>query len=125
MVADGGQTVEQALESVYIGARAAGKLQFNEVGTVTWEMGESHGTLATAQPMSLPTSAVPNTLRPGDAHYGLDLSADAETMRGSITSSGEEDYYSFTGLAGDVINVVATSIEVFRIERKQDTPITM
>jgi hypothetical protein len=108
------QTISEAVAGTVMGERSAVKLEFNEMGTVTPETAGFHSTPATAQPLSLPTFSVPNTALPGDLNFGKALFADAEVITAAIIDdgiplSGESDYYSFSGFAGDVINAEVLS----------------
>jgi hypothetical protein len=105
-----GQTVAEAIAPTVMGERSAVKLEFNEVGLVSPEVGIAHGTPATAQMLTLPTFPVPNTAVPGDLRYGMSLSADAEVVTGSLSLPFEKDVYKFVGTAGDVINAEVISL---------------
>ncbi len=120
-----GQSLSTAIGDTYHGERSAVKLEFTETGTVSPEVGVPHGLPAAAQLLTLPTIGVPNTLMPGDAYFGLDLFADAETVTAAITAPGETDYYSFTGSAGDIFNVEVISIVPDRISPKLNPEVTM
>ena len=105
-----GQTIAEAIAGSYMGERSAVKLEFNHVGTVSPEVGVAHDMPATAQPLTLPTYPVPNTAVPGDLVFGMSLFADAEVVTGSIIAPFETDMYSFSGVAGDIINAEAISL---------------
>jgi hypothetical protein len=105
-----GQTIAQAIAPTVLGERSAVKLEFNEVGLVSPEIGVAHGTPATAQPLTLPTFSVPNTAKPGDLRYGMNLYADAEVVTASINAAGQHDWYQFSGTAGDIINAEVMSV---------------
>jgi hypothetical protein len=104
-----GQTIAQAIAGTRMGERSAIKLEFNEVGTVSPEVGAAHGTTATAQLLTLPTFSVPNTAIAGDFNFGKNLFADAEVVTGSIGATSQLDYYMFSGTVGDVINAEVVS----------------
>lgn len=105
-----GQTIAEAIAPTVMGERSAVKLEFNEVGLVSPEVGVAHGTPATAQMLSLPTFPVPNTAILGDLRYGMGLTADAEVVTGSLSVPFEKDVYKFAGVAGDVINAEVISL---------------
>src|SRR5262249_14369262 len=75
------------------------------------EQAGPHGTFATAQPLGrLPALSVPNTLRPGDLHYGQVLTVGALDVVGAIaldptTGRSENDVYSFVGRAGHLYDL--------------------
>ncbi len=104
-----GQTIAQAAGDTYFSERSALKLQFIETGTVIQEVASAHGSAATAQEIALDRITVPNTRMPGDQNAGGPLAADAIAVLGSISVAGEEDWYSFTGRAGDVFTIEVIS----------------
>src|SRR5206468_202040 len=95
--------------------REAIKLAFDDTGVTVNEQTSPHGDLATAQPLGTPAGlTVPNTLQPGDANYGSPGKPNTFQVRaldvvGSVridpaTGRSEDDWYSFTGNAGDLFN---------------------
>ncbi|MEO1237490.1 MAG: hypothetical protein AAFX76_11945, partial [Planctomycetota bacterium] len=99
-----GASIGQLLAETSFSARSAVKLAFNEQGTVTDETASFHGSIATAQALSLPTIALPNTALPDDTLFGGEFQADAEVVLGSIAVGGESDFYSFDAQEGDLFN---------------------
>jgi hypothetical protein len=109
-----GQTLAQAIGGTVMGERSAVKMEFTEVGTVTPEVGVAHNNAATAQALTLPTIAVPNTALLGHQNHGMYLNADVEVVTGSIGAAGQLDYYSFSGTAGDRMNAEGISLVPLR-----------
>src|SRR5262249_2602480 len=95
-------------------------------GVVVNERAAPHGTFATAQPLGLlPALSVPNTLRPGDLHYGQPLTVGALDVVGNIaldpaTGRREEDVYSFTGRGGDLYDLDVYSSTLPRVANPID-----
>lgn len=100
------------LRNLFFGEREAIKLALafsNQSQTFTPEYTSAHNSAASAQPLSLVTVAVPNTLGSGLnddklLHVQM-LSVNAEIAVNSATSKSESDWYSFTGTAGDILNL--------------------
>ncbi len=109
-----GQTPEEFVMDTHFGVREAIKLEFIETGSVEAETMSAHGTLATAQPITLTPLPVPNTTKPGDKHFGMVLLVDAVTVTGSLSATGEFDVYSFSGGAGELFNFEVMSIHLTR-----------
>jgi Ca2+-binding RTX toxin-like protein len=107
------------LRDLYFGEREAVKLTFAESGTVVPEAPAPHRSFATAQPIVLAPLAVPNTLSGGlNAHKSftvgaLDVVGDIGIDPG--TGLSESDFYSFTGRAGDLVNIEVLSQTLTRL----------
>ncbi len=102
-----GETLFDAAGDQFWGEREAIRLAFNEGGTTVAETIGVHNSLATAQALSLVSLAVPNTLVTG-LNFGKDFAVAAFAVTGSINLVGgvsEDDFYSFTGRAGDLLNL--------------------
>jgi Ca2+-binding RTX toxin-like protein len=104
-------TVQDAAATPYFGEREAIKLAFDWSGTSIPEPAGPHDTFATAVRLGddtgLPGLTVPNTLKPGEAHYGTNgvpntFAVGAESVLGDLVIPGDRDLYAFTGLAGQV-----------------------
>jgi len=109
----------------FFSERSAVKLAFNESGTVYAEAAGAKDTQGTAQPVALYPLAVPNTLMSGD-HDGAIFKVSAFAVTGSIDVSGESDYYSFIGRAGDVLNVeVLSEILGLRNSNSMDSKVSI
>lgn len=104
-----GSSLANLLTPTSLSARSATKLAFAQTPTVTPETGAPHGTLGTAQALTLPTISIPNTALPTDALFGQPLAADVEVITGEISVGGETDLYSFTAEAGDLFNIEVMS----------------
>ena len=90
----------------FFGERSAVKLAFNETGTVINESGAPNDSIATAQPLSLPTLNVPNTVEAGEFST-VPFDVEAITVLGSLNN--DSDFYSFQANAGDVLYAEAIS----------------
>ena len=107
------------LRDLYFGEREAVKLAFADSGTVIAEAAAPHRSFGTAQPIVLARLAVPNTLSGGlNAHKSF--AVDALDVVGDIgidsgTGSSESDFYSFTGRAGDMVNIEVLSQTLSRL----------
>lgn len=120
-----GETLAEVLAMTYHGERSAVKLEFNEEGIVTNETGAPHASPGAAQSLSLPTLAVPNTLKSGDLNFGRQLFADIEVITGQITVGGQIDYYEFEGQQGDFFNLEVVSRLSDRITPTIDPKLTV
>ncbi len=104
----------------FFGEREAIKLALNETilaTSPTLEASAPHQSIGTAQPLVLQNLLVPNTLESG-LHYGLDFAVAAAMLTGEIHLAGaisEDDYYSFTGKAGELFNIEVISNALTRI----------
>ena len=113
----------QVYGPTYLGVRDAIKLAFNDSGTVLPQSGlnldpvSQHGgpsDIANAYyvPVSggadaaitLPALAVPNTLAPGARDYGKTLAVTAVAINGTLATKTQEDFYAFSGQAGQLMN---------------------
>jgi hypothetical protein len=111
-----GVTLFQSASTTYFGEREAVKLAFADTGTVVPQVpGNSSPT--TAQPIGvLPGLAVPNTLRAtvqtwdgsteatNEPDLGKRFQVRAIDVTGAVTAAAPDDYYSFVGNAGDLMN---------------------
>jgi hypothetical protein len=98
------------LNNLYFGEREAVKLSFAERGTVVAEQTGTHGTIATAQPLTLAALTVPTTSQGLNAGSSFQVAALAVT--GQINLAGEiseNDFYTFTGRKGDLISIEVIS----------------
>jgi hypothetical protein len=114
-----GSTLFDAVGTPYFGEREAVKLAFDHDGTyygngaVVDDTVTPHSSTTAALPLVLTPLVVPNTETNGlDA--GKTLAAAATAVNGFIgidptTGHSGDDYYSFTGRAGDVINLEVMS----------------
>ncbi len=94
-----GQQLPEANEDAFFSERSAVKLAFNEGGTVVSEV-EPNNSIATAQAIEFVPLDVPNTLLSGD-NVGKDFLVEALVVTGSLSTPGDEDFFSFEGNAGD------------------------
>jgi Ca2+-binding RTX toxin-like protein len=107
------------LRDLYFGEREAVKLTFAESGTVVNEAGAPHRSFDTAQPIVLAPLSVPNTLSAGlNSHKAfaveaLDVVGDIGIDPG--TGVSESDFYSFSGRAGDLMNIEVLSKSLTRL----------
>jgi hypothetical protein len=109
-----GQTISEAVGSVFLGEREAVKLAFNEYGSVVSEQAGAHNSIATAHPLTLASLPVPNTLLAGQ-NVGKRFIVDAIAAKGELSQSGESDFYSFKGLANQLFNFeVFSNVSEFR-----------
>jgi hypothetical protein len=114
-----GSTRFDDLNDLFFGEREAFKLAFafaNPDDVYTTESGSSHSTIATAQPLTLSTLAVPNTLSRG-VNAEKDLFFQVQSVEGTLALDGattESDYYSFVGYAGELVNIDVLSNSLAR-----------
>ena len=107
-----GSTRFNDLNDLFFGEREALKLAFafaTDADVFTSESPAAHSTIATAQPLSLATLAVPNTLSQG-VNAAKDLFFQVQSVEGTIeldqaTGQSESDVYSFAGRAGELLNI--------------------
>src|SRR5205085_5128914 len=97
----------------FFGEREAVKLAFDDTGTTIAEQTPAHQSFGTAQPLNLVPLAVPNTLLAG-IQVGIQFQVQALDVTGSIaidpdTHKSEDDYFSFQGRAGELINLQVLS----------------
>jgi Ca2+-binding RTX toxin-like protein len=110
-----GTTLFDATSDTFFGEREAIKLAFADGGTTVLEQPGPKGTAATAQILGpLPGLNVPNTLLSGQ-NAGQSFSVGAIAVRGRIDLTGanvsENDVYSFTGKAGDLMDFLVISAD--------------
>ncbi|HVK12947.1 MAG TPA: calcium-binding protein, partial [Gemmataceae bacterium] len=111
-----GSSLADAAGDPFFGEREAIKLAFNEgvqggtlvPGLLVAEQAGAHGTRATAQPIALTPLWVPNTLLAG-VNFGKEFAVSAVAVIGRVGVAGEDDYYSFAGRAGDLVNLEVLS----------------
>lgn len=118
-----GSTLFDAVSDPFFGEREATKLSFNLSGVVIAEQQGAHSTRTSAQPLTLSTLYIPNTLRNG-LNFGKDFAAAAVAVTGSVAlvnGVSQDDYYSFTGRAGDVLNIELMSGSLTRIDNAIDS----
>jgi hypothetical protein len=111
-------------ENLFFSERSATKLAFNEQGSPIAEQGTAHGSIGTAQALGLSPLSVPNPLLSGDL-AGLVFEVDAVAVTGSIPTTGELDYYSFSGSAGEILNLELMSNALNRIVDPLDPKVTV
>ncbi|WP_020474715.1 LamG-like jellyroll fold domain-containing protein [Zavarzinella formosa] len=106
-----GSTIADAAQDTFFGEREDIKLAFNEVGRTIFETntdGDSHDSAATAEPLGvLPSLTVPNTLRGESQNAGKQFNVSALAVIGHVVVTNgvsEQDVYSLTGKAGDLMN---------------------
>jgi Ca2+-binding RTX toxin-like protein len=114
------------VRDLFFGEREAIKLAFAESGTVVSEVAGAHGGIATAQPIVVTPLAVPNTLASG-LNSMKQFAVDAVAVVGAIaldpaTGVSESDFYSFTGRAGDLVNIRVFSRALTRLLGDLDDP---
>ncbi|MGH7179282.1 MAG: hypothetical protein ACREJC_18035, partial [Tepidisphaeraceae bacterium] len=116
-------TLFDAVGDPFFGEREAVKLAFDENGTAVAEQAGAHASRVTAQPLSLTSLAVPNTIASG-FNYGKDFAFAATDVVGSVGLNGGvsvDDYYSISGRAGDLINIQVISNALTRITNPIDS----
>ncbi len=105
-----GQTIGDVTSPSWFSERSAVKLAFNEGGSFVTEIGDAGGTVGTAQPVTLASLLVPNTIVSGaNAGAGPAFSVDAVAVEGELDSIPDVDVYSFLGSAGDLMNIEVLS----------------
>lgn len=111
------------LQSLFFGEREAVKLAFNDSGTTIPES-STPSTFSSAQPISMLSMNVPNTLRSG---FNSDKQFDVAALNvlGSIvldsTGKSQSDWYSFAGKKGDLVNLAVYSVGLSRLETHTQT----
>jgi SdrD B-like domain/RTX calcium-binding nonapeptide repeat (4 copies) len=130
-----GSTLFDAVGTPFFGEREAVKLAFDHDGTyygnaaVVDDTVTPHSSTAAALPLVLRSLTVPNTETNGlDA--GKTLAVAATAVNGFIgidpmTGHSGDDYYSFTGRAGDVINLEVMSGLLARIKDPIDSVLSV
>jgi hypothetical protein len=119
-----GQTLDEAVGDTFFGEREAVKLAFNENGSVVSEQTGNHGSIATAQALTLSSLEVPNPLLSGD-NVGADFQVEALAVTGSLSTASQADFYSFEGEAGQVFNFEVISSVLDRIANSIDSQISI
>ncbi|HJZ57251.1 MAG TPA: hypothetical protein VKE74_19940 [Gemmataceae bacterium] len=108
-----GVSLAAAAGPTYFGEREAIKLSFAQSGLTVGEQDLPQLESGARFLGALPELAVPNTLRPGAAHYGDTFDVGAIAVAGEITlrpdGHSENDTYAFFGRAGDIVNMEAIS----------------
>ncbi len=99
-----GQPLSAITSPAFFSERSAIKLTFNESGSVVSEQAGAHGSIGTAQAVTLDNMTVLNTILTGDNAGIGDFSVDAVAVTGALGAGGELDFYSFSGNAGDLMN---------------------
>jgi Ca2+-binding RTX toxin-like protein len=102
-------TLFDAVGNPYFGERELIKLSFAERGTSDTEDATDHGSMAVAQSLGLlPGLPVPNTM-PAGANAGQEFAVRAISVLGAVGLGGDgkssSDFYSFSGTAGQLVNV--------------------
>jgi len=125
-----GVTLTQSASGTFFGEREDIKLAFVDTGTTINSSSLAHNSLATAQALGvLPGLFVPNTImNPSDRDYGKTLAVRAIDVVGALVPNpndpqhrATDDYYSFTGNAGDIVNIQAISSALTRNTKPIDT----
>jgi hypothetical protein len=114
-----GTTRFDTLGNIFFDEREAVKLAFDDTGTTVFETAGYHQSFATAQALGgLPSLVVPNTLLQG-VNYGRTFQVGAVDVIGNIGidnnpqdanfGKSKDDYYSFVGHQGDLLNFAVFS----------------
>jgi hypothetical protein len=115
-----------SLANIFFGEREAIKLAFDDTGVKYLEQLTPHQSFATAQGLgSLPSLVVPNKLLSG-VNFGQTFNVKALDLLGHIgidpgTGKSEDDYYSFFGHQGDLMNFEVMSNVLSRIKHPIDS----
>lgn len=121
-----GSSVADLLSLNGLSERSATKLAFARFGTTINEAAGAKNTLASAQPISLSNITVPNTITSGMNAGPDDFSVDALSIFGALGVAGEQDYYRFTGGAGDLFNIELMSSAIsWRISNTIDSIVSV
>ncbi len=118
-----GQTLSEANANAFFSERSAVKLSFNERGTVVGEAG-GNNSMATAQALSLASLKLPNPILAGD-NATRAFVVDALAVTGSISTVGAQDFFSFTGNAGDLFTFEVMSQALDRIANTINPQVTI
>jgi Ca2+-binding RTX toxin-like protein len=125
-----GVTLTQSASGTFFGEREDIRLAFVDTGMTINSSSVAHNSQATAQALGvLPGLAVPNTItNPNDRDYGKTLAVRAIDVVGALAPNpsdpqhrATDDYYSFTGNAGDIVNIQAISSALTRSTKPIDT----
>jgi len=118
--ATGSDLLDEA-NDLYFGEREAIRLamafyapQAADGQLIVAEQSSAHSTVVNAQALEMVGLHVPNTLHEGAINHGKQFYVAAVNVMGSMTSYQEIDYYSFDGLAGDLINMEVISDAIIR-----------
>ncbi len=122
-----GSTRFDDLNELFFGEREAVKLTYSFSDPTAVNTPESttlHASQTTAQPLELTTVAVPNTLSRG-LNQSKNFFVQMQGVNGSIaidpaTGRSENDWYSFTGVAGELINIDVMSNSLARFGTAPD-----
>jgi Ca2+-binding RTX toxin-like protein len=87
--------------AVPLGGPQPGTLRVPEIAT-------AHGSIATAQQLTLLNLAVPNTLQKG-YNFGKQFGVTAGVVVATLGTTGESDFYKITGTVGQSVNIEAMS----------------
>ncbi|MFK7766350.1 MAG: PEP-CTERM sorting domain-containing protein [Mariniblastus sp.] len=99
-----GADINRFTDPVWLSERSAIKLAMIDQGTVINEVAGSKNDIANAQSIAMGKMAVANTIESGDnAALGEFFDVDNAIILGSL-DAGDQDLYSFDGLAGDLFN---------------------
>jgi hypothetical protein len=116
-----GQFLEEATRDTFFNERSAIKLAFAASGSVVNEQAALHGSIATAQALTLSTLIVPNTLPefiPGTltptVNFGKVFDVSAVAALGSLGTTGQLDFFSFSAQQGDLFNFEVMSTALVR-----------
>ncbi|HVK09974.1 MAG TPA: PKD domain-containing protein [Gemmataceae bacterium] len=113
-----------ATGDTFFGVREAVKLAFSDTGRVTPEATAFHGDRDHAQPLVLNDLTVPNTVRAG-TEAGFALSVQAAAVIGAIDrpalGPSENDWYSFSAAAGEVMTIELLSRTLARASNGIDS----
>jgi uncharacterized delta-60 repeat protein len=122
-----GSTRFNDLNELFFGEREAVKLAYansDPADTTTAESAAAHQTAAAAQSLQLVSLAVPNTLSKGlndTKEFFVQLQAVVGRIDvSSTTSTSQSDWYSFTGEAGELVNIDVLSNSVARFGTQAD-----
>ena len=106
-------------QQTYFGERDAIKLAFNDSGAVANQAvlptlpavaGLDPAITRSYQLPSLPQLAVPNTIEDAtNPDFGKTFTVTAIAVSGSLTATSEQDFYAFTGSAGELMSFQAIS----------------
>jgi Ca2+-binding RTX toxin-like protein len=104
-----GSTIFDEIQNQNFGARSAVKLSmFTVQGQVLPESSVQHGTLLSAQAITLANLSVPNTEVTGPL-AGLQFDVEATSVIAQLGAANELDLYSFTATQGQLLNLEVMS----------------
>ncbi|HJT76970.1 MAG TPA: pre-peptidase C-terminal domain-containing protein, partial [Gemmataceae bacterium] len=124
-----GVSLADSTGATYFGEREAVKLAFADTGTVVAQAA-GNGSFGTAQALGtqdgLPGLTVPNTLQSAsEPDFGKVFQVRAIDVTGAVTANQADDFYSFAGKAGDVMNFEAMSSALSRNAHPFDPVLTL